>query len=627
MTSIVHSAEDLEIGPVESVAGWFVGAGLADADGDGRTELVVASQPRGSSTDGVVCATRIELRDPRTLTVRSASSVMAVLGAASLARLDDRPGADLAAVVEAPCGDAADRLERGDLLAHRLMDGAPITDFPSTPLTFPDSTVPPVLVALDDDGPADLIGPGDPVQSVLGVGLPRDGGVWVIGLNGFTPHLPSKPFDLVIGRLSLDAGGVFERVVAVDVSPDLRVWSDAHVGDGWRAHGPAGFIGDVDADGCPELVVPLVTIPCATSADAVPQAGPSWIGTRPFGVVEGRQRRLLVASSVAWSVPGSGLLPPNPVGTSALLGGWRTTGSVPFAIGELRAQDLLYFPRFPDPTPTVDPSTGRDQPDAVVAGRAGERILARVEPIDPATVSAEADAPTLTEFLRSAPAGPIGREPVLLRTPVRPGGLSGVDDVAHHVPLELPGAMFEETAWRVTAVTVNDWGEIAGPVQGGIVLDVVGPALVLEPPTISLPWPLTAALQGTTESQAEVEVVGGGSLEADRRGRFEIRLSLAPWPQDVTIRATDAEGNRTTRTVSLIGGVDVRQLPWQGFVVAAALAAVLFAAKRDASRSAHGPAGPRTGVRGPDRRGLAIDAEWLDDPVPTIEELDPAAPT
>jgi hypothetical protein len=583
----------------------------------------------------VVCATTVELRDPRTLTVRSASSVVAVLGAASLAQLDDRPGIDLAAIVTAPCGFAADRLERGDLLAVRPSDGAQIAMPPEKlipalivdqdPTTFLDPSVPPVPVYLEPRGRGSITGL-DGGSYPLAVGPAGDGAAWVVSLDtspGAGVHV--RPTDLVLQRIR--AGSDPVKSVDLEMRPDLLAWSDAHVGDGWRSHGPAGFIGDVDADGCPELVAPLVTIPCATSSDAVPQAGPSWIGTRPFGVVEGRQRRLLVAASLEWHVPGSGLLPPNPVGTAAVLGGWRSTGSVPFAIGELRAQDLLYFPRFPDPTSTVDPSAGRDQPEAVIAGRAGERILARVEPIDPATVSAVGDPPTLAEFLRTAPAGPSGREPVLLRTPVRPGGLSGVDDVAHHVPLEQPGAAPEGTAWRVTAVTINDWGEIAGPVQGGIVLDVVGPALVLEPPTISLPWPLTATLQGMTESQANIEIVGGGSLEADRRGRFELRLSLAPWPQAVTIRATDAEGNRTTRTVSLMGGLDVRQLPWQGFVVAAALVAVLFAAMRDASRSARGLLGPRTSVGWSDRRGLTYDGESLDDPVATIEELDPVTPT
>jgi hypothetical protein len=560
--------------------------------------------------------------------------VMATIGAASLGRFDGRPGDDLASIVAAACGDAPDRAERGDLVAARLSDGAtipmaagdiipaPIVD--QDPTTFLDPSVPPVPVYLDPLGRGSITGI-DGGSYPLAVASAGDRAAWLVSLDtspGAGVHV--RPTDLVVQKVR--AGSDPVRIIDLELRPNLEAWSDAHVGDGYRSQGPAGFIGDVDADGCPELVAPLLTIPCATSPDALPQAGPSWIGTRPFGVVEGRQRRLLVAASLEWLVPGGGLLPPSPVGALAALGGWRTTGSVPFAIGELRAQDLLYFPRFPVPSPTFDPATGRERPEAVVAGRAGERILARIEAIDPAMVEAAAVDISLAEFLETG-LGPGTLEPVFQRTAVRPGGLSGVDDLAHRIPLLSPDATSEASAWRVTAVTVNDWGEISGPVQGSILVDVVGPALVLEPPSASLPWPLTATLQGTTESRATIEVVGGPTVTADRRGRYEVALSLAPWPQDITLHATDDNGNRTTRTVSVMAGLDVRQLPWQGFIVLGVFGAVAYAVVRDGRRAT--PASLATHRWTTiDRRGLAVDFDADEaSPGATIEELDPVPRT
>ena len=108
-------------------------------------------------------------------------------------------------------------------------------------------------------------------------------------------------------------------------------------------------------------------------------------------------------------------------------------------------------------------------------------------------------------------------------------------------------------------------------------------------------------------------VDGRGRVDVDRRGRFAIRTTLAPWPQTFRISATDAAGNVTTREVTVVGGVDYRQFPWSAIATAVLLLAAGISGIVGSQRT-----------RGSGGRASAGDRRWLDEgPQPEIEDLPP----
>jgi hypothetical protein len=63
-------------------------------------------------------------------------------------------------------------------------------------------------------------------------------------------------------------------------------------------------------------------------------------------------------------------------------------------------------------------------------------------------------------------------------------------------------------------------------------------------------------------------------------GPFEVRTQLAPWPQTLEVTAVDQSGNTTTTRVSVMGGVDLRKLPWPEIAAVTIIAAVLVSSLR-----------------------------------------------
>jgi hypothetical protein len=100
--------------------------------------------------------------------------------------------------------------------------------------------------------------------------------------------------------------------------------------------------------------------------------------------------------------------------------------------------------------------------------------------------------------------------------------------------------------------------------------------VVVDQPFGSLPWPLHGSIRGTAEPGATVALGDGQLVEAADDGTFVLDAVLVPWPQDVVIRAVDSHGNASTTTVSLVGGIDYRQLPWQPLVIGVVLVAALL---------------------------------------------------
>ena len=267
-------------------------------------------------------------------------------------------------------------------------------------------------------------------------------------------------------------------------------------------------------------------------------------------------------------------------------GAWRHGPSVGFVLSEVRAADAVYFGDFPVPRPTVERGPVQAQ-ETDLPGFTGVRVLVRATAIGP-DAPPNREAPTLDHFLHDAVAT---RERIgVARIPVPAGAESGRDGSFVRLPLgdvELPDGL-PPSRWIVTIAQINDWGEIAGPVRQTIELDADGPSLVIEIPFLSAPWPLEATIHGRSEPQ--ISVLGGsaGTVATDRRGRFELRTQLAPWPQTLELTAVDETGNRTIRRFTVVGGVDYRSFPWAAILAVALLVGAILSTGRGISTTRRG---------------------------------------
>jgi len=216
------------------------------------------------------------------------------------------------------------------------------------------------------------------------------------------------------------------------------------------------------------------------------------------------------------------------------------------------------------------------------------------------------------------PPGPGGFATVV-RVPVPPGLESGRDGSFARVDLgraTAPGGG-RTTGWAVSVVPINDWGEVGRPTSGIVRLDITGPALKVDVPFTSPVWPERARLTGSAEPGSQVTVDGIGSITPDRRGRFEVETTLAPWPQVVRVSATDASGNTTIEEVSVVGGVDYRRFPWPAIIAFGFLLVV-------AARGAVGGVRRRPSTLPSDAGTVRDDPDDLGgQPAAEIEELPP----
>lgn len=72
---------------------------------------------------------------------------------------------------------------------------------------------------------------------------------------------------------------------------------------------------------------------------------------------------------------------------------------------------------------------------------------------------------------------------------------------------------------------------------------------------------------GQTLPQTRVRV-DGRPVEVDPGGRFETKVELPPWPTEVVIEVDDSFGNVARATVTGVGWLDYRALPWVPIVAA-----------------------------------------------------------
>ena len=376
------------------------------------------------------------------------------------------------------------------------------------------------------------------------------------------------------------------------------------------------WIGDALDPGCPDLIVPAGFLPCG---DEELRPGAAWLATRPVAVMTiEHQRRFLVGAGVEWD-PDAGLPAAPTPWASGPSGWWRHGPSAAFVVSEVRVDDLAYFRDFPVPRATIDRTTSADA-TTTLPGFTGARFFVV------ASALAEGQEPEPeSEGARSAVVALSGAggdrfSSHVVRVPVPPGLESGRD--GSYVRLSLADVTLADGSpagrWALWVVPVNDWGEAGVPAAGVVSRDTKGPSVSMDLPFLSPIWPVPARLVGGTEPGSTVELEGVVEpFELDRRGRFAIETTLAPWPQTLRITATDEAGNRTHAEVSVIGGIDYRRLPW---ALLAALGLLLLVAIRGLGTS--GPAQAVVGAVGGARWSTA---GVEDGPVPEIEELPPGA--
>jgi hypothetical protein len=594
-----ESGVPLEIGPTIRIPTAVDDAGAIDVDANGSNELILSAAP--SLRGGDACQDSVvRVLDGTTLSERAAWSAPEALAGGVLGEWDGRPGGDLLAYAYGTCGADADTPGRVGVIANRLADGTPIAVQASqSPSVSTESSGVPLAADFDGDGREEVVIRDAGALVVL---EPHRGWTRTLiaraealplvaaapespGLAGTLVWLDHGEADesLVVAMASIERAPDGELAVTA-TSLDLAGVAPSRRGRVLRAArdlaraqaAPQAWLGHVDGDGCADILAPLLTINCAR-INATPEVGATWFASRPVVAYQaGDNRELLVAATMDWD-PTVGLPPPTPVAVIPA-GAWRHGPSVRFALAEVRAGDAAYFSVFPVPRPTIERAAVRGQATDF-PGFTGTRILVRATSARPDDAPPAA-APTLDDFLTNAPSR--GELVAVERIPVQPGAESGRDGSFVHMSLAdvvgSDGGPAER--WTVTIAQVNDWGEIAGPVRGTIIQDTSGPSLVVEAPFLSAPWPMEATVHGRSEPRVEIRGGSAGPVVSDRRGRFELRTQLAPWPQTVELVAIDESGNITIRQFSLVGGVDYRAFPWPAILAAVLLIGAVVSAGR-----------------------------------------------
>ena len=174
----------------------------------------------------------------------------------------------------------------------------------------------------------DLSSPPDFMPWLVDLGDGRFAVVSVVGQGGsvvvplrLDPSSPANPLrvgaTVVIenmvrgtGAADVDGDGANELVVASpgpatsqvlpDVPPDELEGAFSRLQNAELSQQPLlAWSGDVDGDGCPEILAPLVRAGCLGTGDVQP--GPLWLDTRPLVIIgPPDDRRLLAAVGLVW---------------------------------------------------------------------------------------------------------------------------------------------------------------------------------------------------------------------------------------------------------------------------------------------------------------------------------------
>jgi len=317
---------------------------------------------------------------------------------------------------------------------------------------------------------------------------------------------------------------------------------------------------------------------------------------------------VLVASGLAWPNTSEPPVAPDPWADGSG-GRWRSLTSYPFAIADVPASSLFDGAR---PASIATTPLAARGPATIIRTDPGVRLAVVVEPLDPGPIRPATAVGPDTIF---EPTGDGSVRTFLRRAPTAAsdgtsfGDLPGVEiPLGGRVGSGGPGIAGR---WSVTVATIDDVGDIADGRRFDVRRDTEPPAITLDAPVLSLPWPFTASLDGRTDPGATVRVDGGGTAVADVTGAFTLERSLWPWPQTLTISAEDPAGNVATLAPTVVGGIDYRVLPWPAILAGCLVAVALL-----------------SGLRGSRRRGrsvvsLATVRPVVDDDGPEMEELPP----
>ena len=474
----------------------------ADLDGDGTDELVAIE----AADDGGSVPVRVYhlFGDrPRTESVSVGVAALDVANAV-VGETDGAPGDDVVVVAThtAPGQGPATWLVRVARGADGLRAETSALGEPAIPFVLPWSTSP-LLLSLPLRDTADAIGwaPG---------GVPRrlhhlasSGSVVTTVGRGAGTRVLFRPDDEPERLLPLDAdlvpGPPIEGRVAAASLDGASL--EPYVGS-W----PVG------AGGAPDVIF------LGRRIDAEGAVGPaaSLFGARPLGSV-GSGGRVTAVLDDAAPLPGDDprLLPARGggvlrlVATDRLLRPEANDGALGIGL-----RGALFAPG--DPTSVLSPSSAFS---LLIDAPPGSRIVASLgsnPEADAARGAVAGDLPTIVPLALSEPATRLA------------------------VAVITPGGATYRGAWQVEQRT--------GP-----------PALALEVPM--LPLSDSVPISGATDPGTTV-TVGGASVAVDAQGRFAARVSGSLAPRDVAVEATDPVGNRAAETLSVVGWVDYRRLPW-----------------------------------------------------------------
>ena len=307
-------------------------AGVADATGDGVPDLIIAGGEDVTTSDCPPIGIAVLSGRDSTLVFQRAIKPPGVtnnlrLAGAVLGEWDGRPGPDLLANAFETCPSLPDYGEPHHLLVIRLSDGAVVVDRATTQDEMAAANPwpsQPLAVDIDGDGRNEavvatdaglrLLDPADgwrstPLTGERAVVLaprPSTGGLPGTSLTWAATAEEAGTARIGVTRLTKVGGAITLEQGPLQAVRDVPDGGDilaavTRVADG-AAYGQlasSAMLADVDGDGCADIVVPLMWIGCGTDG---PQRGPSWVASRPLGLVgDGADRRVLVAAGLDWS--------------------------------------------------------------------------------------------------------------------------------------------------------------------------------------------------------------------------------------------------------------------------------------------------------------------------------------
>ena len=491
----------------------------------------------------------------------------------------------------------------------------------------------PLAVDVDDDGRHEAVVSLDGGVSILD---PADG--WrplSVAEGGRVPIVAMPAPSGEAGGLVVWMGSIYDpREVGVGIAPVARV--DGSLAETGRTglfpdfppkeliaaisrvrtgflegQPPQAWTGDVDGDGCPDLLAPLVYATCLGAGPV--ELGSTWFDTRLLGIV-GRapDRRLMVAEGLEWFPYEGGPLAPNPAAAGAA-GAWRRGPSNPFVLAEVAAPASAPLPSAQVDPPAIDTTVSSDGMIDMTAPT-GTRLLVRAVPSKPsASPSFNGFGLDLNAFLQSD--AKTAEWTGMIRIPVPTGGPRGASIGSEPFDIRAivtshDGSPADE--WMVSIAALDASGDVSSLAEGVSVFDMAAPPLSLEAPLLNPPWPFEASVGGSSESGASVRIGDGPPVAADGTGAFEIRTQLAPWPQTLEVTAVDPFGNETTAQVSVMGGLDVRQLSWPAILAVALIAAVALSSLRGGRRA---PAAPSLTLTSDDDDLVSVIEDVSSDPI------------